>query len=89
MMNNGTFSVSQTVQITATIELDINGTKLKLSLEDAKKLYTALGTIIEPVKPNNFIYPAGVRYVDAIGPSLGDMTPRGKSEFPYKNNITC
>jgi hypothetical protein len=43
MMNNSMLSVSPTVQITAIIELDINGTKLKLSLEDARELHAALG----------------------------------------------
>jgi hypothetical protein len=86
MMNNSIFSVSPTVQVTASIDLDINGTKLKLSLEDAKKLYIALGTIVEPVKPNNLIYPPGVRYVDAIGSSLSDMT-QGVSQNSHKKII--
>jgi hypothetical protein len=89
MMNNSMLSVSPTVQITATIELEINGTKLKLSLEDVRELHAALGAIVNPMKPNNLIYPPGVRYVDTIGPSLSDMVPRGKSDLPYKNNITC
>jgi hypothetical protein len=65
-MNSSIFSVSQTVQVTATIELDINGTKLKLSLEDAKKLYSALGPIVEPVKSGNLTYPPGVRSGNAL-----------------------
>jgi hypothetical protein len=89
MMTNSVFSVSPTVQITATIELEINGTKLKLSLEDAREIYAALGAIVNPVKSNNLIYPPGVRSSDAIGYNLNDMVPRGKPDFPSKNVITC
>lgn len=52
------------IQVTSSITIQVHDVELKLNLDEAKKLYTALGQIIgqpDNFFKNNLTYPAGVR----------------------------